>query len=211
MAIPTFRIIRDQEGRWIYAHGIEFPETAKGIYRGARFLRDDTGQWYEWSGSAWAVVAPGAGSLTTVKEVDTAPTVIGVTELQLDEGDGFVLTDLGGGVARLDFVSVFTKGGVYLTPTAGRIVPIWRSPFACTATAVRGFRVGGSAASVNARRNGTLALLAVDLSLAAADTWYVGGSVQNGSFSIGDYLEVNLVSVAGGPTEVVIQVDLTRP
>jgi hypothetical protein len=41
-----------------------------------------------------------------------------------------------------------------------------------------------------------------------------GGAVQNTAYAVGDYLEVRIksVSVAGSPpTQLVIQVDFTRP
>jgi len=48
---------------------------------------------------------------------------------------------------------LFTKGGPVLTPSVWNII-VWRAPFACTVTNVRGYRVGGTGATINARRNG---------------------------------------------------------
>jgi hypothetical protein len=116
------------------------------------------------------------------------------------------------GATTFAFVAVeFTKGGVFFDPTGARNAPVWRAPHACTVTNVRGYRVGGTGATVNARKNGTLDLLAAALSLTAADSWMDGGAVQNTALAAGDKLEVMLVSVAGSPTEVTIEVDLTRP
>ena len=62
---------------------------------------------------------------------------------------------------------------------------------------------------MNARRNGTDNHLASALSLTSADTWMDGGAVQNAAYAAGDTMEIMLVTVAGLPLEVPIQVDLT--
>ena len=106
----------------------------------------------------------------------------------------------------------FSRGGTVLDPAAGaRNVPVWRAPFPSTVTNVRGYRVGGTAASINARRNGASNHLASNLSLAAADSWTDGGAVSNTAYATGDRLEIMLISTAGSPTEVAVQVDFTRP
>ena len=104
----------------------------------------------------------------------------------------------------------FSKGGAVLDPDARNIV-IWRAPFACTVTNVRGYRVGGTGATVNARKNGTLTHKSADLSLTSADTWMNGGAVQNTAYAVGDKLEIMLVTLTGTPTQVAVQVDFTRP
>jgi hypothetical protein len=104
----------------------------------------------------------------------------------------------------------FSRGGTMLDPVAKNII-VWRAPFACTVTNVRGYRVGGTGATVNARKNGTLNHLAADLSLTSADSWMDGGAVQNAAYAAGDKLEIMIVSVAGTPTQVAVQVDYTRP
>lgn len=105
----------------------------------------------------------------------------------------------------------FAKAGVYLDPAGARNVVAWRAPMACTVVNVRGYRVGGTGATVNARRNGASNHLASALSLTSAGLWMDGGAVQNVAYEAGDYLELMLVSVAGSPTEVTIQVDITIP
>src|SRR3990172_9495096 len=104
--------------------------------------------------------------------------------------------------------SRFVKGGVFLAPTGASTAVAWRAPFTCTVTNVRGYRVGGTGATINAKKNGS-AHLAGDLSLTSADTWMDGGAVQNQNYVAGDSLELALVSVAGNPTEVSIQVDFS--
>ena len=109
----------------------------------------------------------------------------------------------------------FSRGGtIYKSDgiaNAALNVIVWRAPFACTVTAVKGYRVGGTGATINARRNGTSNHLASDLSLSSADTWTDGGSVQNTAYAAGDKLEIMVVSTTGTVTQLGIQVDYTRP
>lgn len=88
---------------------------------------------------------------------------------------------------------------------------MWYAPFACTVTNVRGYRVGGTGATVNARRNGTSNHLASALSLTGTDAWSDGGAVQNTAYASGDKLEIIVVSVTGTVTQLGIQVDFTKP
>lgn len=103
----------------------------------------------------------------------------------------------------------FSKGGTILSPTAGNFI-IWYATSACTVTNVRGYRVGGTGATVNARLNGTSNHLASAVSVASADTWTDGGAVQNTTYAAGDKLEIMVVTVTGNPTQVSIEVDFVR-
>ncbi len=105
----------------------------------------------------------------------------------------------------------FSVGGVVLSPTAAINVITWCAPFSCQVTADKGYRGGGTGATVNARKNGTLNHLASALSLTSADTWMDGGSVQNTAYAVGDKLEIMVVSIAGSPTQVAVQVNYSRP
>ena len=115
---------------------------------------------------------------------------------------------LKGVVASAETIS---RGGVQLSPSGAINVIVWRAPFACTVTAVKGYRVGGTGATVNARKNGSSNHLASALSLTSADTWMDGGSVQNTAYAAGDKMEIMIVTVAGSPTQVAVQVDLSVP
>ena len=101
-----------------------------------------------------------------------------------------------------------SKTVVLTAPTVVSYV-IWQATKAGTVTGVRGYRNGGTGATINAQKN-ALDLLAADLSLATADTWLSGPSVQNASFAAGDLLRVAVRSVAGSPAYVTIQVDYTE-
>jgi len=111
-------------------------------------------------------------------------------------------------------IQKFSQGGtIYKSDgivDAANII-IWEAPFACTVTNVKGYRVGGTGATVNARKNGADDHLAGALSLTNPDVWMDGGVVQNTAYALGDKLEIMLVSVAGSPTQIAIKVDFKRP
>lgn len=95
---------------------------------------------------------------------------------------------------------VLARGGTLYNPSgisSGVNVCVWRAPYSCTVLAVKGYRVGGTGATINARKNGASNHLATDLSLTSADTWLDGGAVQNATYAAGDKLEIMLVTVAG--------------
>ena len=105
---------------------------------------------------------------------------------------------------------LFTKGGNVLSPSTGNY-SVWRAPYACTVTNVRGYRQAGTGATINARRNGASNHLASDLSVASTGAWTDGGVVQNTAYIAGDRLEIMITTLSGTPTEVAVQVDFTRP
>ena len=115
--------------------------------------------------------------------------------------------------ASSEIVYSFSRGGTLLNAIDGIAtvnVFCWRATIACTVTAIKGFRVGGTGATVNARKNGASNHLASALSLVNASTVYDGGAVQNTTYAIGDYLEIMVVSVTGTVTQIGIQVDFER-
>ena len=105
---------------------------------------------------------------------------------------------------------IFARGGTVLSPAVQNII-VWQARFPCTVTQVRGYRVGGTGATINSRRNGASNHLSSALSLTSADTWMDGGAVQNTAYVADDKLEIMVVSVTGSPTQVSIQVNYTRP
>jgi len=118
-------------------------------------------------------------------------------------------------LTQIDFATqvrntIFSRGGTVLTPTSAINVVVWRAPFVATVTKVLGYTSGTTGSVVNARRNG-LTLLVSNLTLGSADTWLDGGTVQNTAFSVGDKLEIMLVSVAGSPAEIAVEVQCVRP
>lgn len=99
----------------------------------------------------------------------------------------------------------FNRGGVLHNPNgiAATVNLIsWLADRACRVVAVKGYRVGGTSASINARKNGSSNHLATALSLTSANTWMDGGAVQNTDYAAGDKMEVMLTAVAGSPTQI---------
>lgn len=104
-----YRIVFDEAGNWIAAHGESFPAASVSIPLNARFYRTDVRERYYWNGSSWIrdpADLPGGGSGPTVQEADGSPSVASVSTLQFDQADGFVVSDLGAGVARVDLDAV---------------------------------------------------------------------------------------------------------
>ena len=109
-------------------------------------------------------------------------------------------------------VREFSRGGTIVNAsgvTTGNYI-VWRAPYACTVIRVLGWRTGGTAATINARRNGVNNHLAAAVSVTPVDTWVDGGAIQNSDYAIGNYLEIMVVTNTGG-TQIGIQVDFTRP
>ncbi|WP_433444560.1 hypothetical protein [Nonomuraea sp. CA-141351] len=93
---------------------------------------------------------------------------------------------------------------------AGSFV-LWRASVPCRIMAVRAYRVGGTGAAVNATKNGA-SMLTGDLSVNAASTWLAGslGSLANRRMVEGDTLAATVVSAAGTPTDLIIQIDIQK-
>jgi hypothetical protein len=107
----------------------------------------------------------------------------------------------------------FSKGAAFLDPAGVAVATVaaWRAPFACTVTNIRGYRVGGTGATINAYKNTTGSpLRSSALSVSSTSTWVDGGAVQNTAFPVGTTLLVAVISVTGSPTQISVQVDFTR-
>ena len=104
---------------------------------------------------------------------------------------------------------VFSKGGTILSPTPQTIV-IWRAPFPCTITAVKGYQDIGTGSVVTAY-DGSTDILSTNLTISSAATWQDGGSLAKTAVSAGDSIAIRVVSVSGSPNYLVIQVELTQP
>lgn len=133
--------------------------------------------------------------------VNPAPNGVSIIDFVFD-GTNWIAANYGN--------EVVARGGSVLAPTGAVNVYVWRAPFACTVTAVKGIRRGGTGATINARRNGSSNHLSSALSLTSADTWMDGGAVQNTAYAAGDSLEIMIVSVSGAPSEVGVQVEFAR-
>jgi hypothetical protein len=100
-----------------------------------------------------------------------------------------------------------SKGLVFTAPTGAVAYTVWRAPQACTVTAVRGYRSGGTGATVNATTNGA-DLATTDLSLPTDVTWMAAATLQNTALAAGDSIALAVRSVTGTPTAVSVQIDV---
>lgn len=152
---------------------------------------------------------------TAMPTVLPATSLANATHVPLAEGDGQIPS---GAVptATAAFVTASRKISIVMTFfNANGIVdgvypvPVW--PYvtkACHVLAVRGYRVGGTGATVNGRRAGSENFLASNLSLTSADTATDGGAVQNDALAVGEKVEAVIASTAGSPTCIVVQIDV---
>lgn len=102
-----------------------------------------------------------------------------------------------------------TKGFVFISPTGAGSAVIWRAPYACTVTHVRGYVVGGTSATINATHNGTN--LISNLLINTLATWEDGGAITGASFAAGDSLAAVIVAEVGSPNAVTVQIEFSRP
>lgn len=103
-------------------------------------------------------------------------------------------------------MSTYSRTLLLVAPTAGSY-PVWRATEACRVAAVHAYRKGGTGAAVNAHAGG-VPVLAVDLSVANPDVWLSGVPAGAVLLAEGGALTVDVVSLAGGPSQIVVQVDL---
>jgi hypothetical protein len=121
-------------------------------------------------------------------------------QMRLDDGTSYY---------NLPKNQVFSKGGVILLPIP-QTIAIWRAPFPCTITAVKGYQDTGTGSVITAY-DGSTDLLDTDLTISSAATWQDGGSLAKTTVSAGDSIAMKVVSVSGSPNYLVIQVELTQP
>ncbi|GGJ82026.1 hypothetical protein GCM10011583_11960 [Streptomyces camponoticapitis] len=79
-------------------------------------------------------------------------------------------------------------------------------PAGAAVIAVRAYRTGGSAGTVQVKKN-TSDILAAPMAT-ATDAWAGSTTVQNAACAAGDNLSVVLAAPGGSPTEILVQVDL---
>lgn len=93
------------------------------------------------------------------------------------------------------------------TIPAATDIPIARMTAEGTVIAVRALRVGGTSVTANAKWNSN-ALLASNITVSTADTWYGSVTIQNSAVPAGASLSVNLPTVSGTPTAVSVQIEI---
>jgi hypothetical protein len=106
-----------------------------------------------------------------------------------------------------------TVGGIVLLPTGAITIPVWKAPYACTATFVHGCSGAsdGSGITVNAGKLFIGDFLAANLSVPSDGDFHDATVTQNSSFAIGEKVYIKLSGFSGAPSQVTIQVDFTRP
>jgi archaellum component FlaF (FlaF/FlaG flagellin family) len=106
---------------------------------------------------------------------------------------------------------IFSKGGTIIDLVNGlnitSSINVWRAPYKSRVVAVYGYKSGSGTTQVNAKKSGSTAHLASNISVTNNDTWTVGGTVQNTDYNPGDSLELIVTSSA---FEVSVQVDFIK-
>lgn len=103
--------------------------------------------------------------------------------------------------------------GVFSPSVTGDYIPIWRAPFACTATSVKALCVGGTSVvyTIGNMAHGDIVTgITVNASSSAADYTDAGALATTG-FLVGDRVGVKIVTVNGGVNSFSVQVNFTRP
>ena len=85
---------------------------------------------------------------------------------------------------------------------------LWVAGFDCTIARIRGIRTGGTGLTLNALIGASYSN-AVDLSLSTADSWTSAAADLTVDVTAGDIIKVEVVSVTGTPTNLIIQVDFS--
>lgn len=101
----------------------------------------------------------------------------------------------------------FSRSLSLVDPVPVAIV-LWRAPFACLVKKVSAYRIGGTGATINARKNSSSNLLPIDLSVSTTGNWVDGGTPQNASIVPGDTLEIVVAAASGSPAQLIVQIDL---
>lgn len=90
--------------------------------------------------------------------------------------------------------------------------PIWRAPFDCTVTQVRGYVDTGTTTVINAGTTATAGseeFCSADITIDPADAWESGTVNQNQSVTAGETVSVEIIT-AGTATQLTVQIELTR-
>lgn len=115
------------------------------------------------------------------------------------------------GSSSSNSISNFSKGGgIYSLdgiPSGTYTIPIWRAHDACRITGIHGYRIGGTAASINVTEN-NVRLFASPISITSTGVW-ISSSLISSGIVVGDDIEIEITSVSGFPTGVSVQVDFS--
>lgn len=107
----------------------------------------------------------------------------------------------------------FTISAVLEAPAGADAWIVWRAPYACTVTAIRGYVDTGTTTVINAFKGSVASptnFSTADMTITSATTWISDTTLDTTSVASGDAVGVELVTL-GTATEVTIQIDFTRP
>ncbi|MEU8886734.1 hypothetical protein [Streptomyces sp. NPDC048442] len=110
-----------------------------------------------------------------------------------------------GGEVDTSTARTYSKEVRVAAGTAGTY-QLCKVPAAATILAVRAYRTGGSAGTVQVKK-GASDVLAAPMAT-TTDAWAGNTTVQNAACAAGDNLSVVLAAPAGTPTEILVQVDI---
>jgi len=130
----------------------------------------------------------------------------GPVGMTLEGEQGEWLPVPGPGQRRTVTVGGLVDGNGAVVTTGVR--PIWRVPYPCVVTAVRGYGDTGTTTTVNAGEITDGDFCSANIAIDPADAWEEGAPNQNLVLSPGDTLYIKVVN-AGTATQVTVQVDLT--
>ncbi len=105
-----------------------------------------------------------------------------------------------------------THGGVLWNPngiTAATRIIVFYFPYAVTVTEARFLREDGSSFTVDFVKNNATYVCTARVTLTSASTWYTG-TLSVTTFAAGDYLQIDLTTVAGSPTKVIFELTCKR-
>ena len=108
-------------------------------------------------------------------------------------------------------ITILNNG--YLQQSDTGSYPVWRISFPITASQILAFSTSSlspfSGSLVNISRNVSSSLLTTPLSLTSS-TWVSSSVIPFPSFSAGDMLSFNFLTLTGSLTEIVIQINYTK-
>jgi len=155
------------------------------------------------------------GSLTSRSHTLADTSGLGADHTTSGLTSGQLLTATGATTAVFQ-ARAFTINAVFLSPSATQDVVVWKAPFACTVTAVRGYRNAGTSASITAGSSpaGSITITNFTTAISLTDsnngTWdqTTGLSV---AVAANTNVWVRITAISGTATQITIQADLTRP
>lgn len=111
----------------------------------------------------------------------------------------------------LSELTLMDKQITFLAPAGGeKAVIFMANQYSVEVFQVAAIRPDGTGATVQVRKNGSTAHLGSALSLTSSGTIFADSSITGGQYALGDWMEVELVSVSGAPSYVTVQVDMLR-